>query len=161
MTAGDQIHVVQFGHLRRPGAQVSVFERIQAAFHLHAAAQGGADFFAGFAEITHGFEIVIANALALLEFEPVVNVGNDGGLFGETEHIGAQTEDARGDVLVCAVDEADYGNDRGDTDNHADQRQDTAQLVCPETGGGDRHSLGQIHGGRTRHRTRGHKHTSS
>jgi hypothetical protein len=36
--------------------------------------------------------------------------------------------------LVGAVDEADYSDDRCDTNDHADQRKHTAELVRPEAG---------------------------
>src|SRR5207244_5037345 len=52
VTAGDEIDVVQFGHLGSPGAQVSILQRIQAALDLDAAAERGADFLAGLAEIS-------------------------------------------------------------------------------------------------------------
>src|SRR5207249_3155353 len=138
VAARDEIDIVQFRHLRSPGAQVGILQRIQAALHFYAAAQRGADFLARLAEIAHRFEIVVSEALALLEFEPVVNVGDDGRLLGKPKDVGAQAEDARGHVLVCAVDQTDDGDHRSHTNDHADQRQDAAQLVGPKAGGGDR-----------------------
>ncbi len=80
VAAFDQVHVVEFGHLRGPGAQVGVFQRVQAAAGFHAAANGSADFLAGFAGVANGIVIVEGDALAFLEFQKVVNVGDDGGL---------------------------------------------------------------------------------
>ncbi len=57
--------------------------------------------------------------LAFLKFEEVVDVGDDGGLLGQAENIGAEIEDFGGDVLVGAVDQADDGDDRGDADDHS------------------------------------------
>ncbi len=82
MAARDEIHVIQFGHLGSPGTQVGIFQRVEAALDLDAAAERGTDFLAGLAEIPHRLEIVIGKTLALLELEPVVNVGDDGRLFG-------------------------------------------------------------------------------
>src|SRR5207253_4559609 len=100
VAAGDEIYVVEFGHLGSPGAQVGVLQRIQAAFHFDATAERGADLLARLAEVAHSLEVVVSKALAFLEFEPVVHVGDDGRLLGKPENVGAQAEDARGDVLV-------------------------------------------------------------
>jgi len=70
-----------------------------------------------------------SNLLAFLEFEPFVDVGDDGRLAGETENIGAQAEDTRGDVLIGAVYQADDGDDCSHPDDHADQRENTAKFV--------------------------------
>jgi hypothetical protein len=104
VAAGDEVDVVELGHLGRPGAEVGVFQRIQAALDLQTAAEGGADFLAGFAELADGLIVVVGDALALLKFEVVVDIGDDGGCFGYAKDIRAEAEDPGGDVLVGAVD---------------------------------------------------------
>jgi hypothetical protein len=76
-----------------------------------------------------------SHTFALLEGQPVVHIGNDGGLLGEAKDVGAKTEDARGHVLVRAVDEADEGDHGAAADDHTDERQDAAQLVRPQPWG--------------------------
>jgi len=44
--------------------------------------------------------------------------------------------------LIGAVDEADHGDDRGDANDDADQREHAAELVSPETARGDSYGFG-------------------
>src|SRR5262249_21292877 len=104
------------------GAKVGVFERVEAALGFDAATERRPNFFAGLAEVTNGFEVVVGEAFALLEFEPVLDVGDNGGRLRKAEDISPETENTGSHVLIGAVDEADDGDDGGDADNHADER---------------------------------------
>src|SRR3989442_16043833 len=136
---------------RRPRAQIRVFHGIQAGFGLHAPAERGSHLFASLAEVADGLVIVPEDLLALLELHEVVHVGHDGWLLGQSENIRAEVKHFGGDVLVRAVDQADHGDHGGHADDHAEQREDAAQLVGPETRGGDLYGLSEIHRGAACH----------
>ena len=104
-----------------------------------------ADFLTGFALFLDGFIVVPVKLFAFLKFEEVVDVGDDGGLIGDAENVRAEIEDLGGNVLIGAVDEADDGDDGGNADDHADKREDAAELVRPKAGGGDSYRLGKVH----------------
>ena len=95
--------------------------------------------------------VVVGDALALLEFEEVVDVGDDGRRLGDAENVGAEAEYSGGDVLVGAVNQADDGDDGGYANDHANEGQDAAQLVRPEAARGNSHSLLEVHCGRLSH----------
>src|SRR5262249_58798763 len=107
VAAFDEIDVVELGHLRSPSAEICVFERIYAAagFDTPPAANRGTDFLARFALFLDRFVVVPVQSLALLKFEKVVHIGDDGGLVSDAENVRAQIEDLCGDVLIGAVDE--------------------------------------------------------
>ena len=149
--SADEINVVEPRHLGGPRAQIGVFHGIQAGFGLHAASERGTDLLASLAKIANGLVIVPEDLLAFLELHEVVHVGHDGWLLGQAENIRAEVEDFGGHVLVRAVDQADHGDHGGDADDHAEQREDAAQLVRPETRGGDLYGLGEIHRGAACH----------
>ncbi len=54
VAAFDEIHVIEFRHLRSPGAKVGVFQGVQAAANFDASAEGGADFLAGSCNFADG-----------------------------------------------------------------------------------------------------------
>ena len=118
---------------------------------LEVPGERSADFLAGFAEFADRKVVVVGNPLALLKFEIVVDVGNDRGSLRDAEDIRAEAEDSGGDILVRAVDQADYGDDGGHANHHSDEGQDTAQLVRPEAASGNRHGLLEVHCGRLSH----------
>src|SRR5271165_5699306 len=152
MAALDEIHVIKLSHLWSPSTEVGVLEGVEAAANLDAAADGGAHVGAGFAEFMDGVVVLVSDAFAFLKFQEVVDVGNDGRLLGQGEDIGTQAEDLGGDVGVGPVDEADHGYYGGDADDHTDEREHAAKLVCPEAGSGDGNGLEQMEFGGTGHR---------
>jgi hypothetical protein len=131
VTPGEQIDIVELRHLGRPGAEVGVLQRVHAALGFHPAAKRSTNFLAGLAKLAHCFVVIVGDLLAFLEFEPFVDVGNDGRLARQTENIGPQAEHARGDILIRAVDQADDGDDRRHSDDYADQREHAAEFVRP------------------------------
>ena len=151
VTAFDEVDIVEFRHQGSPGTQIGVLQRVQAAAGFDAAADGGADLLAGFAELADGVVIVESDALAFLKFKKVIYVGDDRRLLGEGEDISAKVEDFGGNVLVGAVDEADDGNDRSNPDDHSDERQDAAEFVSPQTGGGNANGFREMQPGGARH----------
>src|SRR5262249_61239445 len=87
--------------------------------------------FATVAATPDRLEILIRDSLALMKFNPVLNIGDDRRRFSQGKYVGAQAENACGDVLISTVDKADDGDDRSDSDDHADQRKGAAQLMRP------------------------------
>jgi hypothetical protein len=151
VAASGQVDVVELGHLWGPGAEVSVFQRIQAALYFQAAGERSADFLAGFAEFADRQVVVVGNPLALLKFEVVIDVGDDRGSLGDAEDIRAEAKDSGGDILVGAVNQTDDGDYSRHANHHSDKRQDTAQLVRPEATRGNSHGLLEVHCGRLSH----------
>jgi hypothetical protein len=105
--------------------------------------------------LVNGVVVVVRDALAFLEFKEIVNVGDDGGLLGQSENVGAEVEDLGGHIRVSAVDQADHRNYGGNSDDHSNEREHAAELMRPEAGGGDGDGFGQLQLGRTSHRIKG------
>jgi hypothetical protein len=89
--------------------------------------------------------VVDGDDLALLVRHVVGVAGDDGGLLGDGEDVGALLVDLGGDVNLRAVDEGHDGDERGDADDHAEQREHGAQLVRPEGLEGDAECFFGLH----------------
>ena len=84
------------------------------------------------AGLEHRLVVLHGQVFALLAFEKLVNVGDDGSHFADDENISAQIEDLLRHVAVDSVDEGDHGDHGSHADHHAQQGQGRAKLVRPQ-----------------------------
>src|SRR5579862_2306836 len=89
--------------------------------------------------------VIEGDVFALLAFQKLVNIGNDGCSLINDEHVGAEIEDFLRHVPIDTADKSDYSDHGCHADHDSKQREDRTQLIRPERLQRDADSLEEIH----------------
>ena len=123
--ARSQVHIENGSHGRRQSSYPGVADGLLSIFDVTAWIEGRRpEHHAMPAFLEDGLIVVHSQILALLAFEKLVDVGDDGTDFTDDENVSAQIKDLLCHVSIDAVDKGNHSDDGGYSNYHSEQGQD-------------------------------------
>jgi len=130
--AARQVNIQNGRHRGRNATDGDTADRLQLVLHVSGAISLNRAYRGTIAaSLEHGAVVLHGQVLALHAFHVLIEVGDDGRHLTDNENVRPQIEDLLRHIAVDAVDEGNDGDDRRDADDHAQQREDRAQLIGP------------------------------